>query len=341
MIKSVPLAVQSAYSDLFERHKSRRIVSIEGTFKRLEKNGRVYWYAQRKTRSGRDVRTYIGPDGPETKRLIATARKERQTDKEFRTGASILVRQLRAAGLPSLDRRTGSVLNALARIGAFRLGATLIGTHAFRQYAAELGAFLPGVSEPTEDIDIGQFARLSLAVDDEVKPELGKEFGKLKLEPVPSTQKGRSWKWQSPDKSATVEFLTPRFGAEEELIELPALGTYAIGLNFLNFLLKEPIAAVGLYREGVLVQIPDPARYGIHKLIVATRRQKSDLIKARKDLGQAAALLEILLEDRPFEVEALWDEAVQHGPTWRDALKKGAARLPKPIRDRMKELEIA
>lgn len=50
-----------------------------------------------------------------------------------------MVAQLRAAGVPVLDRDTGKVLNAMAKSGVFRLSGTLVGTHAFRLYGVELG----------------------------------------------------------------------------------------------------------------------------------------------------------------------------------------------------------
>ncbi len=69
-----------------------------------------------------------------------------------------------------------------------------------------------------------------------------------------------------------IEFLTPAFG-EENLRDLPALGVSAQALNYLNYLIAKPIAAAALYRAGILVQVPRPERYAIHKLIVADRRR--------------------------------------------------------------------
>jgi hypothetical protein len=70
-----------------------------------------------------------------------------------------------------------------------------------------------------------------------------------------------------------VEFLTPSFRSEEDIRELPALGVAAQSLHFLNYLIAEPIKAAALYRSGVLVQIPRPEAYAVHKLIVANRRK--------------------------------------------------------------------
>ncbi len=84
---------------------------------------------------------------------------------------------------------------------------------------------------------------------------------------------------------------------------MPALGVSAQSLHHLNFLIAEPIPAVALYRGGILVQIPRPERYAIHKLIVADRRKRGpDAIKAMKDRAQAEFLIEVMAEQRPDEL---------------------------------------
>ena len=75
------------------------------------------------------------------------------------------------------------------------------------------------------------------------------------------------------------------------------MNVYAQGLPFLKFLIAEPIPAVALHRSGILLQIPRPERYAIHKLIVAQRRSGPVRAKAVKDLAQAYALIGVLVED--------------------------------------------
>jgi hypothetical protein len=55
--------------------------------------------------------------------------------------------------------------------------------------------------------------------------------------------------------------------------------------------------------------------------------------KARKDLRQAAALLEVLLEDRMYELQEVWNEALSRGPSWQQKLVRGAGGLPAPIKE--------
>ena len=136
------------------------------------------------------------------------------------------------------------------------------------------------------------------------------------------------WRWRQSRSEALVEFLTPAFGAE--LVKpLPALGVSAQALNYLNFLIAEPIQAVALYRSGVLVQVPRPERFAIHKLIVADRRRGGpDQLKARKDRDQAAFLVAVLSEDRPDELAEAYADARSRGPRWRARIDASLKRMP-------------
>lgn len=126
-----------------------------------------------------------------------------------------------------------------------------------------------------------------------------------------------------------VEFLTPAFG-EESVKPLPSLGVSAQALNYLNYLIAEPIPAVALYRSGVLVQIPRPERFAIHKLIVADRRKGGpDQLKARKDRGQAEFLVSILAEDRPDDLRAAFEDALARGMRWRQRIEASLACMPR------------
>ena len=98
-----------------------------------------------------------------------------------------------------------------------------------------------------------------------------------------------------------------------------------------------PIWAVSLYRSGVLVQVPRPERFAMHKLIVAERcRAGPDSLKAAKDRAQADFLIAALAELRPDELRLAHDEAVARGPGWRDRIEASPDRLP-AARERLLE----
>jgi hypothetical protein len=237
---------------------------------------------------------------------------------------------LRAEGIPQTDRANGSLLAAMERAGVFRLGGTVVGTHAFRQYEAELGVrYTLSELAQTGDLDIAQFERLSLALGDQVEENLASTFRALDFEALPSLKGNSVWRWKQIASGAMIEFLTPSFRPEEDIRELPALGVAAQSLHFLNYLIADPIKAAVLYRSGVLVQIPRPERYAVHKLIVADRRQGGpDQIKSRKDRAQAAFLIRVLAEDRPGDLAEAYEDARTRGPQWRAHIDASLKRMP-------------
>jgi hypothetical protein len=147
---------------------------------------------------------------------------------------------------------------------------------------------------------------------------------------LPSLDKGRIWRWRQTGRQTLVEFLTPSFSEDEGLRDLPALGVGARSLHFLNFLIAEPISVPLLYRSGVLIQVPRPERYAVHKLIVAARRRDGpDAIKSRRDRAQASLLVDVLAEDRPDDLAEAYHAALRSGPAWRGRIAASLARLPR------------
>jgi hypothetical protein len=107
------------------------------------------------------------------------------------------------------------------------------------------------------------------------------------------------------------------------------LGVNAQGLNYLNFLIAEPIHAAAIYRSGVLVQVPRPERFAVHKLIIADRRRDgAGSLKSAKDREQAAFLVEAMAEDRPDDLSRAYAAALKIGPRWREHIGNSLKRLP-------------
>ncbi|MGR3662596.1 MAG: nucleotidyltransferase family protein [Paracoccaceae bacterium] len=306
------------------------ISDIRGTPTRVVRKGKVYWYDS--YRIGSEVhKTYIGE---ETDALIArldTFKTLRLEADERRRHRTRLIGILRAEGFLGVDAATGSLLAALAGAGLFRLGGTIVGTHAFRLYEGVLGIrYRFDQMAQTGDIDIASFEQLSLALDDIVSPPLQEVLGGFSFAPVPSLDGNKVWRWKQTRNDLMVEFLTPSFQEEEEGIRpLAALGVDAHSLHHLNYLIAEPIKAVAIYRSGVLVQIPRVERYAIHKLIVADRRRGGpDNLKAEKDRLQAAFLIRVLAEDRPDELLNAYTDAIGTGPKWSERVAATLKLIP-------------
>jgi len=63
--------------------------------------------------------------------------------------------------------------------------------------------------------------------------------------------------------------------------------------------------------DGILANVPNPARYAFHKILVSRSRSVTDHTKIEKDLQQAAQLIDVLAEDRPGDLALAW-EALEH-----------------------------
>jgi len=330
MISRHSTTAHAAYHDLLRSLMDEAVSDIRGTPTRVDRNGKIYWYDS--YRIGSDVRkTYIGEDSPELRDRLDRLTSLRTEVDERRKHRTRLIRILRVEGFLGVDAATGSLMSALARAGVFRLGGTIVGTHAFRLYEGLLGIrYQFDDMAQTGDIDIASFERLSLALEDIVAPPLQEVLSDFSFAPVPSLDGNKVWRWQQTRNDLMVEFLTPSFQAEEGIRPLAALGVDAQSLHHLNYLIAEPAKAVAVYRSGILVQIPRPERYAIHKLIVADRRRGgADSLKAEKDRLQAAFLIEVLAKDRPDELLEAYQDAFEMGPKWAERLVTTLKLIPK------------
>lgn len=94
-----------------------------------------------------------------------------------------------------------------------------------------------------------------------------------------------------------VEFLIPELGrGHDKPQEIKKFHVNAVALRFLNLLTDYP--RIVTY-ENLLLKVPEPAAFTLHKLIISERRLKKE--KADKDLEMAVGLLEFLYT-KPKEV---------------------------------------
>jgi hypothetical protein len=333
MASDIPLALQTAYADLVDRCASAAFDAAfpeDGVFTPKTIRGRRYWYFQASIEGKRQQR-YVGPETPELLEGITSHKKARHDQRDRQTLVSTLVR---SANLPRPLPEIGEVLAALAKAGVFRLRGVLVGTIAYQTYAAMLGTRLPAAAIQTGDIDVAQFSNVSVAVEDsmpvmlEVLREVDKSF-----RPIPSMHDARRVTTYQAVGGLRVDFLTPNRGADTDAPRaLPALGTDAQPLRFLDFLVHEPQPAVVLHGTGVYVLVPAPERYAVHKLIVARRRHEGSA-KRDKDIQQAESLLSILTRKRTNELKAVWAEGYGRGKAWQRLLGEGLGLVDPDIRD--------
>jgi hypothetical protein len=328
----------AVWADLLRSLKDSAVSEVQGQPRLKTVGAKSYWYDH--YRIGNETADrYIGEDTTELRARLSRQADIASSEKQAASERARLMRTLRAEGYLMSDVGTGQIVSALARAGVFRLGGTLVGTQAFRCYEGELGVRITAQSAAvTNDIDIASFEHLSVALEDRVDEPLGDVFSSLKFEPVPALKKGQAWRWMQTERQTLVEFLAPSFNDDEGVVDLPALGVSAQSLHFLNYLIAEPIRVPLLYRAGVLVQIPRPERFAIHKLIVADRRRDGpDALKSRKDRAQAAFLIDVLQQERPEDLVEAYEDALSRGRAWRTRIAASLELMPetRPVLDRL------
>jgi hypothetical protein len=98
-------------------------------------------------------------------------------------------------------------------------------------------------------------------------------------------------------------------------------------VQYLDWLIDTPSPAVALHAAGVLVQVPRPARYAVHKLILAQEGGRS-VAKRQKDLLQAKSLFEALNATDPFALQdALEDAKGRATKGWRRPIERSLREL--------------
>ena len=96
-------------------------------------------------------------------------------------------------------------------------------------------------------------------------------------------------------------------------VYIPRFNASALPVPFMDYLLEGNIEAIVINGGATLVKIPDPARFGFHKLIVSEERPIVEHPKATKDRTQASEVLNHLLRVRPGDLELAYDRLEAKG----------------------------
>jgi hypothetical protein len=77
----------------------------------------------------------------------------------------------------------------------------------------------------------------------------------------------------------------------------------------------------------VVVSLPAPQRYAVHKLLITGERSGAFKAKIAKDVLQAASLIEYLLASDPDALKEAWSDALSRGPGWKKRALEGLRAL--------------
>lgn len=320
--RELPAAGQAAYSELFEAthgfEMRRSIASLSGSLQSKTINGKTYWYyAFRDAVDGRVRQLYVGPDSAATDAL-----RERAREPAPRAALRGHVQAAIAHGCATTGGKHFRILRQLADSQFFRAGGLLIGTHAFAALGNVLGIRWAD-SANTLDIDFahpGPGGNLALALPADVDANIHRAIEALDMGFLPSTTFGghATGSYASAtDAGLRLDFLTPA-RRHTETVHAPNLGIHLQPMKFLDYLMEQSTQGIVVANVGaVIVNLPNPARYGLHKLLVAAERPGHEQAKAAKDLAQSAAMLEYLLDHQPGAALDAWAALNERGPGWR------------------------
>lgn len=317
-------ALRTLYADLLQQLQStqEQPASIY-----IQRNGPGSFYYARRMAGAVRRDEYIGrADEAAALARVETIRAERRLAAQRRT----IISALKRTGLPAPGRELAAILSAMADAGLLN-AAVLVGTAAYQCYPALVGDLLPSAALMTQDADFAT-VELALAANDGRSTLLDiLQRADASFRPVPGLSKSAPPASFRSTAGFRVDLVTPVLRRNDpDPMPLPRLAAGAVPLQYLGWLIAEPAQAAVLARSGILVQVPQPVRFAIHKLILAQRRPAPERLKRQKDLLQARSLIMALQASDP---ELLLD-------TLAEAKAKGSEGWRKPILRSLDELGI-
>ena len=296
--------------------------------------GRKYWYLQKRTGHTRK-RVYVGPDTEETRNRISNILEAEKHVERNSVVIDNLVAMLSAVKIARTKSDEQKVLRGLHKSGIFSAGGILAGTMAFRLYP-----FLTGYDvvarEPyaTLDIDHSYNRKIDVFIDrDRGDPQ--EILKNIPLIGTP-TRDPKHGSYQFPIKGTdlTLDILTtldPKEDRPEDIKSVNEIGFMAKPLEFMDYLAKEPVRAA-IPDMGILVNIPSPSRYMIHKIVISTQRQNDP--KKIKDGLQAEVLASVIPKENM--ILAMKDFFKMYGSKGKSIFDSGLGNLDENSREIMK-----
>lgn len=322
-------SAQTAYAQLLDAvlaaDVNRNVANLPGSFAPKTVKDKKYWYFQFRDPVAGVRQIYVGPDSKEVRALVKLAPSGRNR----KLGPlAPLAKSAVALGCAPIIPRHFRVLKQLSDCGFFHAGGVLAGTHAFLAYGNMLGVRWAEANS-TQDVDFahaGKNIALALSADFSIKAHDAIESLKMGFIPVSGESGKLGAGYANPSTpDFRLDFLTTLHRGGQKPYEHPNLGLTLQPLKFMELALEDVRQGVIFNDRGaVLVNLPDPARYAVHKLLVFGERSRTYTTKSRKDLIQAAALLSYFRGAGQFdEIESVVQNVSERGPGWRRRLVQG------------------
>jgi hypothetical protein len=310
------------YSDLRERLEAfeamRSVASLPGEFVTKTVKGSIYRYFQTILPGGR-TQIYIGPDNEQTRSLI----EARETGKVHALADEKmfqrLAAQIMAGDVMPIMPEMARIVARLADCCVFRAGGVLVGTTAYQILGPHLGVAWEHSSRMTQDIDlVGDTTRVAVAVPN-LPAEAPAAIDSLRMGffPIPRLSHNEPYtSYGVRGKSIRIDLFTPARRGATAPVFIRRLNATATPLNYLDYLIESPIKAAMIAGMPCLVNVPQPARYALHKLIISQERDATSAATAREDFLQAKDMITLLKEDSPGALELAKVALAKRGSSW-------------------------
>jgi hypothetical protein len=333
-MEKLPLEIQTLYAEMMEQlialEAQRSIGHAPGCFTTKTIKGASYYYFQYSDPGSAMRQVYIGKKDSELDRVVERYHSEHESFKVDVAHIYRLCAHLRAGGALTTDTAPARVLKSFAESGVFHLDGVLLGTQAFTVLGNLLGVHWKSSAIKTYDIDIAGELKMSIALPN-IQADIPKALERLKMGfiPVPPLNpKNPSTSFKVRGYPLRVDLMTPEIGKHKNTpIFISRFNTAAQPLRFLDYLIVNPVKAAIVNGGGILVNVPRPARYAFHKLIVSREREITAHDKAEKDIMQAAQVISVLVDERPGDLLLAWEDLERRGIGWIKRAKSGLSAL--------------
>lgn len=296
---------QTLYSQLQEEASAYTVMifdqGVVGSPYTHKAGGHDYIYWQIKRPDGSLWRTSLGRDTPELRTRVEELLQRKRMAAEAIDSLKIATKAYVASGGIAIEAAHFKVVETLARAGLFNKGIVLVGSHAFASIGNMLGVRW-GSSLKTTDMDFDRPTGIALAIPDSGDsinvPQAIKENDQTFFEIPKLNSRQPSTSMMSRKTRVKIDFLTtqkngidfaPRFYADLSIAAAP--------LRYMNYLANSEShrgLIIGTYP--IPVNLPDPARFAIHKLVIAQERTLEKETKSAKDIRQASEVIQALGE---------------------------------------------
>ncbi len=326
-LKQISLPIRTLYSELVQQ--AHAAVERPGSVYRRTLKGIDYFYVKRTVGTvRRDI--FLGRADSDT---VQSKVRRVEIENERANERRKLVATLVHSGIPAPIRQLGAVLDALFDAELLQ-HMVVVGTSAYQCYAPIVGHVLSAAALTTQDADLAT-ASLAIATDtgEETFEDVLKRADET-FQAVPALKRNALPSSFRSSAGFIVDLLTPQLRRDDENpMPLEKLRAGATPFQHLRWLIDGAVDAVALHATGIPLTVPQPARFTVHKLLVAQKR-KVEPSKRNKDLLQASELIVALKEVDPWSLsDAVSDAFAQGERGWRQPIERSLVELKLSVSD--------